>query len=58
MWLIPPANLLRHLANAKGSEISARDDQIDKYILFLLKAIYCLVDGPLLFQLALLFFIW
>ncbi len=57
VWLIPPANVWRHLRNIVGSKINVQDVDSCLFILELLKAMYGLVDGPLLFQLALLDFL-
>ena len=56
VWMIPPANVWRHLRNNSYSKIRIGDNDIEKYILLLLKALYGLVDGPLLFQLGLILF--
>ena len=54
VWLCPPANVWRHLRNNAKCSINVSDADILFFCLLLLKAIYGLVDGPLLFQLALL----
>ena len=54
VWLCPPANVWRHLREEPGSLICVDDLDIMFFAVELLKAIYGLVDGPLLFQLALL----
>lgn len=56
VWLKPPANVWRHLRQISGSQIIVTDGNIMWCLLELLKAMYGLVDGPLLFQLALLHF--
>ena len=50
----PPANVWRHLRSLKFCTVP--DAQRMFYVLKLLKALYGLVDGPLLFQLAFLGF--
>ena len=57
VWLVPPANFWRHLRNIPDSGIWVEDWQIGFYILQLMKAIYGLVDGPIMFQLALLHYL-
>ena len=57
VWLCPPANVWRHLRNIPASTIKISDSQAAFHCLVLMKAIYGLVDGPLLFQLALLEFL-
>ena len=47
----------RHLRNNPGSNIKIADADIMHFLLELLKAMYGLVDGPLLFQLALLHYL-
>ena len=54
---IPPANFWRHLRSMEESKIHVEDHEIQEWILELLKAIYGLCDGPILFQLALLHFL-
>jgi len=56
VWLRPPGNVWRHLQGmADHLSIDLRETYL--YVLELLKAMYGLVDGPLLFQLALLTFL-
>jgi len=53
VWLKPPGNVWKHLLAFnffKGAQVW--DDEQHLFILRLLKAMYELVDGPLLFQLA------
>jgi hypothetical protein len=57
VWLVPPANVWRHLRDLPNSGIKVEDGDITLFVLRLLKAMYGLVDGPLLFQLALLHFL-
>ena len=56
VWLSPPANVWRHLRENPKSNISVAECDVCYFVLRLLKAMYGLVDGPLLFQLALLEF--
>ena len=53
VWFVPPANCWRHLREIPDSGIYIEDWMIGHYILELLTAIYGLVDGPIMFQLAL-----
>jgi len=53
VWLVPPRNVWRHLRNL-SAELAINEYECDWYCLELLKAMYGLVDGPLMFQLALL----
>jgi hypothetical protein len=53
VWFKPPANVWRHLREIPQSGIFVQDEDIEYFILELLKALYGLVDGPLLWQLAL-----
>ena len=57
VWFKPPANVWRHLRQNQNSTIYVEDCDIDLFILRCLKALYGLVDGPLLWQLALLYFL-
>ena len=57
VWFIPPANFWRHLRSIPSSKIRVRDEEVELWILECLKAIYGLVDGPILFQLSLLWFL-
>jgi hypothetical protein len=57
VWLSPPANVWRHLREINGSMILVGDLDAGIFLLELLKAMYGLVDGPLMFQLALLEFL-
>ena len=57
VWLKPPANVWRHLRAISESNIKVQDGDTALFVLELLKAMYGLVDGPLLFQLALLHFL-
>ena len=50
VWLRPPANVWRHLRTFGFCTV--QDVDIALFVLMLLKALYGLVDGPLLFQLA------
>ena len=54
VWLRPPANVWRHLRHLKFCQV--QDCERFLFVLKLLKALYGLVDGPLLFQLAFLGF--
>ena len=53
VWFKPPANVWRHLREIPNSGIHVQDIDIEWFILELVKALYGLVDGPLLWQLAL-----
>ena len=57
VWFRPPANIWRHFREIPGSNIKVSDQDIPKKLLRCLKALYGLVDGPLLWQLALLHFL-
>ena len=57
VWITPPANVWRHLRHIPDSRIRVADVDTGLFALELLKAMYGLVDGPLLFQLALLEFL-
>ena len=57
VWFRPPANLWRHFREIEGSNIRVSDQDSKHCILRCLKALYGLVDGPLLWQLALLHFL-
>ena len=57
VWFVPPANVWRHLRNIPNSGIWANDWQIGFLMLELVKAIYGLVEGPTMFQLALLHYL-
>ena len=57
MWLVPPPNVWRHLRNNPDSPIVVWDVDTFLFCLELLKAMYGFVDGPILFQLALLHFL-
>lgn len=57
VWFRPPANIWRHFREIPGSTIKVDDADIPTKILRCLKALYGLVDGPLLWQLALLHFL-
>ena len=57
VWLIPPANFWRHLRQIPGHDIYVPDNEITLWILELLKAIYGLIDGPILFRLASMHFL-
>jgi hypothetical protein len=54
VWLRPPANMWRHLRALGFCTVNDVDRMF--FVLTLLKALYGLVDGPLLFQLAFLDF--
>ena len=54
VWMRPPANVWRHLRKLNFCTVTDADRMF--YVLKLLKALYGLVDGPLLFQLAFLGF--
>lgn len=54
VWLRPPANVWRHLRALGFCTVKDVDRML--FVLKLLKALYGLVDGPLLFQLAFLDF--
>ena len=59
VWFRPPANIWRHWRNIPQSKIMVLDGDIPIFILKCLKALYGLVDAPLLWQLALLHYnIW
>ena len=55
VWLRPPANVWRHLRSLNFSTV--RDAERMLFLLHLLKAMYGLVDGPLMFQMAFLHFL-
>ena len=52
----PPSNVWRHLKNNPVSKINIALHMMAEFLLLLLKPVYGLVDGPLLFQLALCLF--
>jgi len=55
VWLRPPQNVWRHLRLLKFCTVA--DVSAHLYVLMLLKAMYGLVDGPLLFQLAFMYYL-
>ena len=57
VWFRPPANIWRHWRNIPQSKIMVLDGDISIFILKCLKALYGLVDAPLLWQLALLHYL-
>ena len=46
VWLVPPANVWRHLREIPESRMKVQDEDIQLFLLKLLKAMYGLVDGP------------
>ena len=54
VWFKPPANVWRHMREIPGSRIRVLDGDIPRFVLRCLKALYGLVDGPLMWQIALL----
>ena len=57
VWFKPPANFWRHLQQIKEADIYIEDHQVLEWILELVKASYGLIDGQILFQMALLHFL-
>ena len=55
VWLRPPANVWRHLREMGWTSVLDRERFI--FLLLLVKAMYGLVDGPLMFQLAFAYFL-
>ena len=57
VYLKPPANVWKHLREIKGSKINVQEADIGYFLLLLLKAMYGLVDAPLLWSIVILTFI-
>ncbi len=57
VYLRPPANMWRHFRDCSWSKIRFEEHLSMFMVLLLLKAIYGLVDAPLLWQLAFILFI-
>ena len=57
VWFKPPANVWRHLRDCPTSSIRVEDFDVPLFALKCLKALYGLVDGPLMWQIALLSFL-
>ena len=55
VWLRPPKNVWRHLRELQWTTV--QDIESFLFLLVLLKAMYGLVDGPLMFQLAFAYFL-
>ena len=53
VFLNPPANVWRHLANIKNSQVMVKPVDYGLFLLELLKPMYGLVDAPHLWQIAL-----
>ena len=53
VWLAAPQSVWRHLRSIRKSRIYVADQDSDFYVLHLLNAMCGLVDGPLLFHIAL-----
>ena len=54
VWFKPPPNVWRHAREAPGSPVRVMNEDIGLFVLRCLKALYGLVDGPLMWQIALL----